>query len=268
MPAIDIQKLDLEVQNLLRKTGEYVKKEFTHFSYDDVKYKGVNDPFTHVDVNTEEILKKACRALIPDCGFITEESDAEQIENEYVWIIDPIDGTVNFTHGIPFFCISIALQHAGEIVMGHIYQPVYDQMFMAIKGKGAKLNGTSMQVSTRKSFEMGVIATGFPYAKKSWVDNYLKLMADIQEKANGIRRFGSAALDLAFVASGRLDGYFEYELNAWDIAAGILMVQEAGGTVTDFAGGNQYLAKKGIIASNTHIHEDLYHLIQQRAISS
>ena len=141
MPAINLFKLDAEMQNLLQRTGEYVKGEFAHFSYEDVQYKGDNDPFTHVDVKTEEILKEACRRFLPDSGFITEEADSEATNSEYVWIIDPIDGTANFTHGIPYFSISIALQHQGEIVMGHIYQPVYGHMFKAIKGKGAQLDG-------------------------------------------------------------------------------------------------------------------------------
>lgn len=263
MESIDLDQIDQDLQTLLRKTGTYVVQEFKHFTYQDVEFKGDNDPFTYVDVTTEEILKKGCSALIPGSGFITEESAAEAGENAYTWIIDPIDGTVNFTHGIPHFCISIALQYQDEIVMGHIYQPVLDEMYVAHKGKGFKRNGKSIGVSQRKKLRQGVLGTGFPYAHHSWVDDYIKLVSELHQISHGFRRFGSAALDLAYVACGQLDGYFEFQLNAWDIAAGALMVEEAGGRVTDFGGGNGYMERKGIIASNAYVHEDIQQAIEK-----
>lgn len=264
---MDLSKIDLELQSLLRKTGKYVVEEFNHFAYNDVEYKGENDPFTYVDVTTEGILKKGCASMIPGCGFITEETAAEKGENDYTWIIDPIDGTVNFTHGIPHFCISIALTYKEEIVMGHIYHPVLDQMYVAIKGKGFKLDGEVKKVSQRKEFKQAVLGTGFPYAHHSWVPDYLGLVADLHQSSQGFRRFGSAALDLAYVACGRLDGYFEFQLNAWDIAAGALMVQEAGGKITDFAGGDRFLEKRGIISSNTYVHEGIQSAIEKRGFA-
>lgn len=268
MESIDLSKIDLELQALLRKTGKYVVDEFKHFTYKEVKFKGDNDPFTYVDVTTEEILKKGCAGLIPGSGFITEETAAEEAENGYTWIIDPIDGTANFTHGIPHFCISVALTYEGETVMGHIYQPVLDQMYVAIKGKGFSLDGETQQVSQRKNLKEGVLGTGFPYAHHSWVPDYLGLVADLHQASHGFRRFGSAALDLAYVACGRLDGFFEFQLNAWDIAAGALMIEEAGGKITDFGGGNGYLNKRGTIASNAYVHEDIQQAIAARGFTN
>ncbi|MEM6805522.1 MAG: inositol monophosphatase family protein, partial [Bacteroidota bacterium] len=242
-------------------------EEFTHSTYKEVKFKGDNGPFTYVDVTTEEILKKGCAAIIPGSGFITEETAAEKGENAYTWIIDPIDGTANFTHGIPHFCISIALRYEDEIMMGHIYQPVLDQMYMAIRGKGFYLDGKKKQVSQRKELREGILGTGFPYAHHSWVPDYLGLVADLHQSSHGFRRFGSAALDLAYVACGRLDGFFEFQLNAWDIAAGAIMVEEAGGKITDFKGGDGYLDKKGTIASNAYVHEDIQKAIAKRGFA-
>jgi len=264
---MDLNKIDLELQSILRKTGKYVVKEFNHFTYAEVEFKAENDPFTYVDVTTEEILKKGCAHLIPGCGFITEETANEKGENGYTWIIDPIDGTANFTHGIPHFCISIALMYEEEVVMGHIYHPVLDQMYVAIKGQGLKFDGVEKRVSQRKDLKDGVLGTGFPYAHHTWVPDYLALVAELHQISHGFRRFGSAALDLAYVATGRLDGFFEFQLNPWDIAAGGLMVEEAGGVITDFGGGDEYLNRKGIIASNGFVHEDIQDAIIRKGFA-
>ncbi|MEL6132716.1 MAG: inositol monophosphatase family protein, partial [Bacteroidota bacterium] len=172
-------------------------------------------------------------------------------------IIDPIDGTVNFMHGIPHFCISLALQKEGETIMGYIFQPVADEMFVAIKGKGAFLNGKPLSVSRQDQLKTAVLSTGFPYGTPAWKKDFLGMVMHIASQIQGIRRMGSAALDLAYVAAGRLDGFFEYRLNAWDVAAGALIVQEAGGNVTDFSGADNYVFGGELVASNGTIHERL-----------
>lgn len=264
---IDHAALDPDIQALLRRTGVYIKQEFLHFSYDDVQFKAENDPFTHVDVTTEQILSEACAKLIPGAGFLKEESKAEASKNGYTWIIDPIDGTSNFTHGLPYFSISLALQYQGETVMGYVYAPMEDQLYRARKGQGADMNGQALRISPRPELSMALIATGFPYGKESWLGAYLELVHNMLEQSHGLRRFGSAALDLAQVAAGRLDAFFEFNLHAWDIAAGALLVTEAGGMISDFQGQDQYLTQGSVLASNGHIHAAMLNLIEASTFS-
>ena len=265
MPSVNLSKLDTDLQDLLRKTGMYVNEEFNNYSYEDTQFKAENDPFSHVDVHTEELVKEGCEKMIPGCGFVTEEAENQESKNGYVWIIDPIDGTANFTHGIPYFSISVALQYQEETIMGHVYQPYYDHMFVAHKGGGAKLDGKSIQVSNRGKLIQSLLTTGFPANRPEWISEYFKLFSDLHKHAHGVRRLGSAALDLASVAAGRLDGFFEYILSPWDVAAGALLVKEAGGIVNDFRGGDEYLNRKGIIATNGLIHREFLDLVNKRS---
>ncbi|MEZ4825880.1 MAG: inositol monophosphatase family protein [Bacteroidia bacterium] len=264
MDQIDITELDAPLQELLRKTGRFIVEEFHHFSFDKVEYKGKNNPFTYVDVTAEQILKEGCRNLIPGSGFINEETEDESSANGFVWIIDPVDGTSNFTHGVPYFCISLALQKDDELVLGFVYEPLHDNLFRAEKNKGASLNGKRIHVSDKSSLQNGLVATGFPYENFPWRDNYLEVVKDIMDRAHGIRRMGSAALDLAFVACGRFEGFFELNLKPWDVAAGALLVKEAGGEVTDFSGGKTYLHGLQIIATNGHVHSQMVDIIQSK----
>lgn len=249
--------LDTSLQELLREVGTFIKTEFERFDYDSVQYKSENDPFTFVDVEAERRLRAGCEKLIPECGFITEELENSHTDREYVWIIDPIDGTSNFTHGMPHFCIALALQQHGETIMGYVYQPITEEMFHAEKGKGAFLNGTPIKRSERKEMKLGLATTGFPYAIEGWVRDYLDMVFEVMEATHGVRRFGSAALDLAAVASGRIDIYFETELKPWDAAAGALLVQEAGGKVTDLNGGDNYLYGRQLLATNGYLHDEM-----------
>lgn len=253
--------LDEAIQELLKKVGTYIYNEFQNFDYNRVEYKGEKNPFTDVDVAADRMLKTACEKMIPGSGFINEELGIEETNHEYRWIIDPIDGTVNFMHGVPHFCISLALQYKGETVMGYIYQPVYQDMYMALQGRGASLNGKPIQVSKRQSLRTSVVATGFPYGLPAWMNDFMGMVIHVVKKVQGFRRMGSAALDLAYVATGRLDGFFEYKLNPWDVAAGGLIVQEAGGKVTDFHGGSDYVFGEQIISSNGLIHQELFDTI-------
>jgi myo-inositol-1(or 4)-monophosphatase len=264
--SLDLHQLDLDSQALIRKVSRFVRREFEHFSYEDVEFKRENDPFTYVDVTTEQMLKEGCQRLIPGCGFVNEESKNEPSDNGYVWIIDPIDGTSNFTHGVAHFSISVALAKDNEVVLGYVYEPMQDRMFHAIKGHGAWLNDRSLQVSRRSELKAGLIATGFPYERFDWLGDYLRVVTDIMDHAHGIRRMGSAALDMAYVAAGWFDGFFEFNLNAWDIAAGSLLVQEAGGRVTGFDGSDDYLFGKHIVGSSGRVHEELLAVMQRHDI--
>ncbi len=259
----ELKDLDLEIQELVRKTGEFIHAEFDRFSFNQVQYKSHNDPFTYVDVTAEKILKEGGQKLLPGSGFINEESENQASENGYSWIIDPLDGTVNFIHGLPHFSISVALSYQDEVLMGYVYGVVQKEMFSAISTQGAYLNGHSLHVSERNQLQQSLIVTGFPYAYSEWLDNYIKVIGKLIQECHGLRRIGSAALDLAYVAAGRTEGFFEFGLNPWDVAAGALIVKEAGGHVSDFQGSNHYLHGKQILATNARIHEDILTLLNQ-----
>ena len=256
------QQIETPLKALILETGDYIREEFRRFSFSDVKYKSVSNPVTHVDVQADALLKAGCRALIPGSGFINEESGEEQGENGYTWIIDPIDGTTNFAHGIPHFSISVGLKYHDELLMGKIYDVMRGEMFAAIKGQGATLSGQPIRVSGIPRLEESVIATGFPYGDFPWLGDFLNLVMHLIKKGHGLRRMGSAALDLAYVASGRMEGFFEMGLSPWDIAAGVLIVKEAGGQVSDFEGGNAYF-NGSLFASNGKIHNEVLAAMQE-----
>ncbi|MEZ4684808.1 MAG: inositol monophosphatase family protein [Bacteroidia bacterium] len=215
-----VEALHEPILKLIRKAGDFANKEFESFSSKHIEYKGKNDMFSYVDVRTEEILKEGLSKLLPGTGFINEESDNETGETDYTWIIDPIDGTTNFIHGIPLFSICVALQHNDEILMGYVYEVAHDEMFWAIKGKGAKLNGLPIEVSSVEKLSGSLMGTGFPYRQGPGFEDYLRLVSNVLRETHGMRRLGSAAIDLAYVAAGRLEGFFEIGLNPWDVAAG------------------------------------------------
>lgn len=260
---IDPQKLAPQIQEIVYKTGEFIRNEFKNFSFSKVEYKGDNDPVSYVDITAEKMLKEACSRFIPGSGFINEETGETKSENGYIWIIDPLDGTTNFTHGIPHFSISLALLYNGKIQMAYVYGIMLDEMFVAIRGKGATRNGEPIRISGQENLKTSVVVTGFPYEYKEWVQNLLGILSLFIDHSQGFRRFGSAALDLSYVACGRVESYFEFGLNAWDLAAGSLLVEEAGGKVTDFDGGDNFLFGKQIVSSNGHIHDEMLELINK-----
>ncbi len=247
---------------LIRDTGEFIRAEFRQFSFSQVQYKSQSNPVTHVDLQAEEKLKQACAKLIPGSGFLNEETAAEATTNGFTWIIDPIDGTTNFAHGIPHFSISLALEYESQIVLGFVYHVMAEEMFAARIGKGATLNGAPMQTSAIPQVSESVLATGFPYGNHPWLESFLDLVMQIMRQGQGLRRMGSAALDLAYVGAGRMEAFFERGLNPWDVAAGILIVQEAGGKVSDFSGGDGYIDGQQLFASNGHIHKEVLGIMQ------
>lgn len=221
-----------------------------------VTEKGRNDFVTEVDQAAETAIIDVLKTAYPDHAILAEESGPSSNlhdENEHVWIIDPLDGTTNFIHGFPSYCVSIALQHRGQITQAVVYDPTRNDLFTASKGAGAYLNEKRIRVSRRDKIADGLIGTGFPFRDNKGLDEYMKMFKIISERCAGLRRPGAAALDLAYVAAGRLDGFFEKGLNPWDIAAGSLLISEAGGIISDFAGESDYLYKGDIIAGTPKV---------------
>ena len=214
------------------------------------------DPVTDIDIKVENFLKEQLSTLIPDSSFLAEETDAEFKNADKLWIIDPIDGTVNFLHGFPFVCTSIALQINGDIVAGVVFNPITDELFFAEKDKGSTRNGKTIRVSDNIEFKNCLLATGFPYAYNSLGNNNLTFFDHFHKQVHGIRRAGSAALDMCYVACGIFDGYWEQYLKPWDVAAGKIIVEEAGGKVTNFREGFK-LTDNTIIASNPVLHQKM-----------
>ena len=242
------------VQKALRPLGRDIRE----IEKLQVSRKGVGDFVTGADTRTERILKEELSKARPAFGFITEESDnVVGKDRDHNWIIDPIDGTTNFMHGIPHFAICIALQYKGNIIASYIFDPMKSEEFFAEKGRGAYLNNDRLRISGRSNFAETLLATGLPFIGCEGFERVEKEVHTIMPKTTGIRRMGAASLDLAYVAAGRFDGYWEHNLKIWDIAAGILLVTEAGGTVTTTSGTDEMLKTGDICATNGHIHKTL-----------
>jgi myo-inositol-1(or 4)-monophosphatase len=246
-----------------RVAGGYQRYRFaTPF---DVDTKGDKDLVTEVDKESERLIVEHLLSCYPDHTILAEENIYPQTASPFRWVIDPIDGTTNFTHGFPWFCVSIGLEHNGELVAAVVYNPIYDELFSASRGGGAFLNGRRLKVSGRSPLKDTLLGTGFPYdSATDPVNNFANSIA-FQKAARGIRRAGAAALDLASVAAGRLDGFWELKLKPWDVAAGVLLVQEAGGTVTGFDGAPYDIFNNRILASNGLIHDEMVEMLARVA---
>ncbi len=247
--------------SLVKKTGKFILKELGKVEQRQVENKALNSLVSYVDKEAEKMLVEGLQQILPSSTFITEENTVISRKSNQTWIIDPLDGTTNFLHGIPHFSVSVALMIDEVLQIGIVYAPSLDECFYAGKGIGAFLNGRPIQVSTNTSLSAALIATGFPYDNDAQVERILEFIRAVKPLTRGVRRFGSAALDLAYTAVGRLDAYFEDCLNAWDVAAGILIVQEAGGEVSDVQGGNDYLFSGNVLAATPEIHEQLRPII-------
>jgi myo-inositol-1(or 4)-monophosphatase len=223
-----------------------------------IAYKGAVDLITQADRDAETLIVQSLKATFPEHSILSEESGAVAGGNGYRWIIDPLDGTTNFAHGFPVFAVSIALHGPEGLLAGVVYDPMRDECFTAVKGEGARLNGRPIQPSAVDQLKAALVVTGFPYNRHTAPDNNSAAFAAFIRRAQGVRRVGAAALDLAYVACGRLDGYWEFPINSWDIAAGMLLVKEAGGMVTTYqaeADEGVVLREGQIVASNGHIHQ-------------
>ena len=239
-----------------RLAGQLIVQHLGKISKKDIGLKQTSDYVTTVDRESEKIIISTIKEHFPDHLFLAEESLRECGKGTYRWIIDPLDGTTNYIHSYPVFSISIALEYEGEIIIGVILDPLRNELFWAEKGAGAYLNCSSIEVS-KASLSESLISTGFPFRSKEMIDSYLSLFRNLFLKVSDMRRAGSAALDLAYLASKRCDGFFELGLSPWDIAAGSLLIKEAGGIVTDFGGGDDYIWTGNIVAGNRTVHKKI-----------
>lgn len=246
-----------------RLAGKIIKEKIGTIGKDDITQKSISDYVTDVDIYSERTIIEYIKKYFPEHQIMAEESSNNYRKAEYLWIIDPLDGTTNFIHGFPVVAVSIALMYKGELTVGVVYDPTRDELFYAEKGSGAFLNGERIKVSFLTEPTLALIATGFPFRNKQYVDSYLKIFRELLYSVSDLRRPGAAAIDLAYVACGRVDGFFEFALSAWDIAAGTVLIKEAGGVVTDFEGGESYLKTGNIVAGNPFIHPFLVEKIKK-----
>lgn len=253
---MDYKALCAQVCDIAKSTGAYIREERIAFSQDAVEVKSSNSFVSYVDQQAEKQIVEALKHILPEAGFIAEEGTEDFLGEEYNWIVDPLDGTTNFIHNIGCYAVSIALKRYDEIVVGVVYEINQDECFYAAKGSGAFMNMQRISVSAHTKLADTLIATGFPYYDYERAQEYLAFLGHLMKHTRGIRRLGSAATDLAYVAAGRFDAFYEYGLNPWDVAAGALIVQEAGGTVTDFHGNTNYIFGREIVACNAGISAD------------
>jgi myo-inositol-1(or 4)-monophosphatase len=224
----------------------------------EIAYKGAIDLVTTVDRESERILVNALQEAFPDHSILAEEeTDRRKSQSPYLWLVDPLDGTTNFAHSYPQFCVSIALQHETETLLGLVFDPIRNECFKAVRGGGATLNDKPIKTSKTDQVDKSLLATGFPYDHRDFADFYLAYFKAFMTRCQGIRRGGSAALDLCYLACGRLDGFWELKLKPWDIAAGSLIVKEAGGMLSDFVGDPFNIWGEETLASNRRIHDEL-----------
>lgn len=248
--------------DVAHQAGKLLKKKFnqTH----KIQYKGDIDIVTEADKMSENVIIKAIRRIFPAHGILSEESPAITGSGKFRWIIDPLDGTTNYAHGYPVFCVSIALEKEGKIILGVIYDPMREDMFVAAQGKGAYLNNKKLVVSKTHDLSKSLLATGFPYDIRESKENNLDYFNLMAINVRAIRRAGAAAMDLAYLAAGRFDGFWELKLKPWDTAAGCLMVEEAGGKVSNLLGGKWNLLSPDILASNGLIHRQMIHIFRRK----
>ncbi len=261
MTKDQLSQLLEQTRKIAEEVGAFIEKERLHFSMDRVEHKGFNDLVSYVDKEAEKQLVAQLQTIFPEAGFITEEGTNTTRGEVYNWVIDPLDGTTNFIHGLPVFAVSIGFMEQDEVVLGVVYEVNRKESFYAYKGGGAFCNGVALKVSGAPTLSASLISTGFPYYQFDLIDRYLNIMKSLMQKTHGLRRLGSAAVDLCYVAAGRSEGYFEYNLNSYDVAAGVILVQEAGGKVTDFEGGKDYIFGRHVVATNHSIHEELMGVI-------
>lgn len=248
-------------ETLAREAGAILREGYGRA--EKIEYKGVVDLVTEYDHRVEKMLLSRLRERYPAHSIYAEESGRAKQSSEYEWLIDPLDGTVNFAHAVPCFAVSLALTHKGQLQMGVVFDPMRDEIFLGEAGQGATLNGQRLGVSIERDLGKSLLTTGFPYdVRTSPLNNFAEFMA-FYKRAQAVRRPGSAALDCCYVACGRFDGYWEYKMKAYDIGAGALMVQEAGGRVTTATGDANFLGQISILASNGHIHEQMLEVLRE-----
>ena len=244
-----------------RKAGNIIVRAFDRLDTLEIHSKGRHDFVTEVDRKAEQEIIRQIRRAYPDHGFLAEESGASG-NDQSLWIIDPLDGTTNFIHGFPQFAVSIAFQRRNRLEAAVVYDPLREEIFAASRGHGARLNDRRIRVSNASHLDQALLGTGFPFRELSQLDSYLSIFRELVSLTPGIRRAGSAALDLAYVAAGRLDGFWEFGLKPWDMAAGTLLITEAGGLVSDFSGNNRFMENGNLVTANSKIHKALLTIIE------
>ncbi|MCX6281234.1 MAG: inositol monophosphatase family protein [Bacteroidetes bacterium] len=256
----------MDLQNITRQTcqiavmaGQFLRNEIRKIKSSDVELKSFNNFVTYVDRESETMIMDRLSKVLPDSGFIAEESPSLG-RGELTWIIDPLDGTTNYIHGVPLYCVSIGLMQDNRVVAGVVYEVNLDECFYTWENAPAYKNNEEIRVSATPNIAGSLFATGFPYHDYGKMEDYLDIFRHLMQHSRGIRRLGSAAADLAYVAAGRYDGFYEYGLSPWDVAAGELLVRNAGGRVSDFSGGENYIFGKEIIATNSSIHDEFKNL--------
>lgn len=260
---IDLFAIEKDVMSVCHEVGDFIDREGSAFDRSRIELKeGFNNLVSYVDKESEKKLVAALTKILPGAGFIAEEGTAIESSNGYRWIIDPLDGTTNFTHGMPLFAISIALALHDRIVLGIIFEVNKKEMFHTVEGGLAYCNEKEIHVSAIRTMQESLLATGFPYYEFEKMEAYLQIIRNFLRQSHGVRRLGSAATDLAYVACGRFEGFFEYNLNPWDVAAGAFLVQQAGGIVTDFSGGTNYIFGGELIAG-CEIQKDMLAIIRK-----
>lgn len=260
---MELEELCTKVIDLVENVGHFIREERKEFVEGQFETKGKHDFVTHVDKEAEQRLVEGLEKLLNGSGFIAEEGTSDLKGELYNWIIDPIDGTTNYIHGCPPYSISVALMKADKIVLGVVYEIVARECFYSWMGAPAFLNGKTIQVSQRNSVADSLIATGFPYSYFERMESFMKTLDYFFVNSHGVRRLGSAAADLAYVACGRYEAFYEYNLSPWDVAAGAFLVQQAGGRVADFGGGNNYLFGNEIVATNKKIFKEFQTKVDQ-----
>jgi len=260
---MNLNKICNEVTAIASDAGNFIKNERLQFRSADVEIKGLNDLVSYVDRNAEQIIISGLKPLIPHSGFIAEENSIDCEEADYQWVIDPLDGTTNFVHGLKPYAVSIGLLFKGSPVLGVIYEIGDDECYSAVKGMGAVMNKKDIHVSGCSSLSESLIITGFPVNEFGRNAEYYQLMDYLIKNTHGVRRLGSAAADLAYVSCGRCDAFYEYNLKPWDVAAGAIIVQEAGGMLGDFSGSPNYVFGKEIVAANNLVFNNLLRIISK-----
>ncbi len=260
---MDLKIICEEAIEFVRQTGTFIARERTKFTIDKVEAKGKHNFVSYVDKEAEKLLIEGLHKVLPEAGFIAEEETIKRQDKNYNWVIDPLDGTTNFIHGSPPYAISVALMKEQSVLLGIVYEIAMSEMFYSYKGTPAYLNDKEIHVSPTDEVAESLIATGFPYDNFSRMESFMDSLKHFFLHSHGVRRLGSAATDLAYVACGRYDAFYEYNLNPWDVAAGAFIVQQAGGKVDDFGGGNNYIFGNEIVASNSAIFDEFHRKVNE-----
>jgi len=263
---IDYKHLCLQVCDISKQAGEFIRKEADAFSAKSIEVKGLHNFVTYVDKGAEKLIIERLHEILPEAGFIAEEGTNTTRGEQFDWVIDPLDGTTNFIHGLPPHAVSIGLLENNRPVLGVVYEVTLDECFYAWKDSAAYLNGKEIQVSDRAKVQDALIATGFPYCDYHLMRSYIDCLEYFLRHSHGVRRLGSAAVDLAYVACGRFEAFYEYGLSPWDVVGGAFILQQAGGRLSDFSGSGNFIFGKELVAANNVIFDEFLETVKQYLI--